>query len=200
MRHSDLRNCRQPDRRWRRKAATSDHPGRVQGRVRRGSRLGIGRELQPAGWQSSRAQSTQPRHARPEASGTAARIVPDKRPSPVLVNPNRPVDALPKTKKSRRPLRQSWPSRFVVNASTEGQLDVGLREHCGRKSGRGAFDRRSGFFSALSERIVALTLSMESPAIFENREYAEAGGLHRLRRTTVPTITVRRSVNMSAVS
>jgi putative ABC transport system substrate-binding protein len=64
----------------------------------------------------------------------------------------------------------------VVNVSTEDQLDLAFASIV-EKRAKAVLLIADGFLFSLRKRIVALTLQHRLPAMFENREYAEAGGL-----------------------
>ena len=103
------------------------------------------------------------------------RLVGGRSPVAFLVNPgNR--NAQPEITDVQEAARANGQPLFVVNAGTEGQLDLAFASIAERRAAA-VLVIADAFFFSLRDRIVALTLAHHVPAAFETREYAEAGGL-----------------------
>jgi putative tryptophan/tyrosine transport system substrate-binding protein len=102
-------------------------------------------------------------------------MVPDNASIALLANPSN-RNAEPEIMEIQKAARALGQQLFVVNASTESQLESAFASIV-EKRAAAVLLIADGFLFSLRERIVALTLQHRMPAIFENREYAEAGGL-----------------------
>jgi putative ABC transport system substrate-binding protein len=102
-------------------------------------------------------------------------LVAEQTPVTFLVNPSN-RNAQPEITEVQEAARAGGQHIFVVNASTEGQLDSAFASIV-EKRAVAVLVIADSFFLSLRGRIVALTLQHRIPGIFENREYAESGGL-----------------------
>jgi putative ABC transport system substrate-binding protein len=102
-------------------------------------------------------------------------IVPDQASIALLVNPSN-RNAQPEIMEVQEAARAVGQRLFVVNAGTEGELDSAFASIV-EKRATAVLLIADAFLFSLRERIVALTLQHRIPAMFENRESAEAGGL-----------------------
>jgi putative ABC transport system substrate-binding protein len=103
------------------------------------------------------------------------RLVAGRSPVALLVNKSN-RNAEPEIKDIQEAARATGLPLFVLNASTEGQLDLAFASIVEKRAAAVLVIADSSLFS-LRERLLALTLAHRIPAVFETREYAEAGGL-----------------------
>ena len=94
----------------------------------------------------------------------------------LLVNPANPTLAETNTKEVQAAARALGLELHVLNASTEGDFDGVFAKLIQLRAG-GLVIGPDPFFSSRSEQLAALTVRHAVPTIYENREFAVAGGL-----------------------
>ena len=103
-------------------------------------------------------------------------LVPTARAVALLVNPTNPTVAETNTKEVQAAARALGLELHVLNASTEGDFDGVFAKLIQLRAG-GLVVGPDPFFSSLSKQLAALTVRHAVPTIYENREFAVAGGL-----------------------
>ena len=93
----------------------------------------------------------------------------------LLVNPNNSNTART-TKDMREAARAKGVQLPVLNATTEGEIDTAFAS-LGQLRAGGLVVGGDPFFANWRERLVALAAHHAVPAIYQSREFAEAGGL-----------------------
>ena len=94
----------------------------------------------------------------------------------LLVNPANPALAETNTKEAQAAARALGLELHVLNASTEGDFDEVFAKLIQLRAG-GLVVGPDPFFSSRSKQLAALTVRHAVPTIYENREFAVAGGL-----------------------
>ena len=94
----------------------------------------------------------------------------------LLVNPANPTVAETNTKGLQAAARALGLELHVLNASTEGDFDGVFAKLIQLRAG-GLVIGPDPFFSSRSKQLAALTVRHAVPTIYENREFAVAGGL-----------------------
>ena len=94
----------------------------------------------------------------------------------LLVNPANPALAETNTKEVQAAARALGLELPILNASTDGDFDGVFAKLIQLRAG-GLVVGPDPFFSGRSEQLAALTLRHAVPTIYENREFAVAGGL-----------------------
>jgi putative ABC transport system substrate-binding protein len=94
----------------------------------------------------------------------------------LLVNPANPTLAETNTKEVQAAARALGLELHILNASTEGDFDGVFAKLIQLRAG-GLVVGPDPFFSSRSKQLAALTVRHAVPTIYENREFAVAGGL-----------------------
>ena len=94
----------------------------------------------------------------------------------LLVNPANPTLADTNTKEVQAAARALGLELHILNASTEGDFDAVFAKLIQLRAG-GLVVGPDPFFSSRSKQLAALTVRHAVPTIYENREFAVAGGL-----------------------
>ena len=94
----------------------------------------------------------------------------------LLVNPANPTVAETNTKEVQAAARTLGLELHVLNASTEGDFDGVFAKLIQLRAG-GLVIGADPFFTSRSKQLAALTVRHAVPTIYENREFAVAGGL-----------------------
>jgi ABC-type uncharacterized transport system substrate-binding protein len=111
----------------------------------------------------------------PKRLGLAHELVPTATTIAILVNPNSPI-AEPQVRELQAAARTLGLQLHVVHASTERDFDTVLARLGQLRAGPLVISADS-FFNNRSKLLAELTLRHAVPAIYEDRAFAEAGGL-----------------------
>jgi putative tryptophan/tyrosine transport system substrate-binding protein len=93
----------------------------------------------------------------------------------VLINPNSP-EVAPQLEEIETAARTVGQAIKIVNASREPDFDAAFAALVEQRAGA-LIVSNDPFFNSMRERVVALAARHHIPAIYDRREYAEAGGL-----------------------
>ncbi len=103
-------------------------------------------------------------------------LVPTASVMAVLVNPTDPALAETQSRELQAAARALGLELHVLNASTEREIDAAFAAFVQLRAG-GLVIEANAFFTSRIEQLVALTVRHAVPAVYENREFAVAGGL-----------------------
>jgi putative ABC transport system substrate-binding protein len=93
----------------------------------------------------------------------------------VLINPNSP-EVAPQLKEIETAARSLAQAIKIVNASREADFDAAFATLVEQRTGA-LIVSNDAYFNSMRERLVELAAHHRIPAIYDRREYAEAGGL-----------------------
>jgi putative tryptophan/tyrosine transport system substrate-binding protein len=110
------------------------------------------------------------------ARPSCAKLLPKVTALAFLVNPTDPALAEPQVREVSSAARSLGIELNILNASTEQDFDAAFAKLKGLRAG-GLVIGGDAFFSSHSKQLAALTVQYAVPAIYQWREFAEAGGL-----------------------